>query len=177
VGEALVGTGVGLFSGKCIVCMEGPQFSTRAESLMYRQWGGDLINMSVLPEAKLAREAELSYALIATVTDYDSWRPHSDAVTAADVFKTLRANADTSRHVVAAILEDLMRELSASKAATGEDEAGAAGKSVDLLSEEAGRMKFSIMPRSEPLFDPEERRKLAYVLPEYFSEGESEKEN
>ena len=53
------GKGVKLFSGKCIVCMEGPQFSTRAESVMYRQWGGDLINMSVLPEAKLAREAEL----------------------------------------------------------------------------------------------------------------------
>lgn len=50
-----------LFTGKCIVCMEGPQFSTRAESLMYRQWGGDLINMSVLPESKLAREAELRY--------------------------------------------------------------------------------------------------------------------
>lgn len=51
--------GVKLFTGKCIVCMEGPQFSTRAESIMYRQWGGDLINMSVLPEAKLAREAEI----------------------------------------------------------------------------------------------------------------------
>ena len=55
------GKGAKLFTGKCIVCMEGPQFSTRAESLMYRQWGGDLINMSVLPEAKLAREAELRY--------------------------------------------------------------------------------------------------------------------
>jgi len=53
------GRGVKLFRDKCIVCMEGPQFSTRAESVMYRQWGGDLINMSVLPEAKLAREAEL----------------------------------------------------------------------------------------------------------------------
>lgn len=53
------GRGVKLFTGKTIVCMEGPQFSTRAESVMYRQWGGDLINMSVLPEAKLAREAEL----------------------------------------------------------------------------------------------------------------------
>lgn len=53
------GGGTKLFTDKCIVCMEGPQFSTRAESLMYRQWGGDLINMSVLPEAKLAREAEL----------------------------------------------------------------------------------------------------------------------
>lgn len=55
------GRGLQLFTEKTIVCMEGPQFSTRAESLMYRQWGGDLINMSVLPEAKLAREAELRY--------------------------------------------------------------------------------------------------------------------
>lgn len=59
---ALQGKGVKLHTGKCIICMEGPQFSTRAESLMYRAWGGDLINMSVLPEAKLAREAELGYA-------------------------------------------------------------------------------------------------------------------
>ncbi len=58
------------------VCMEGPAFSTRAESLMHRQWGGDLIGMTALPEAKLAREAEISYALIALATDYDCWKPH-----------------------------------------------------------------------------------------------------
>jgi 5'-methylthioadenosine phosphorylase len=58
------------------VCMEGPAFSTRAESLMHRLWGGDLIGMTAMPEAKLAKEAEISYALIALVTDYDSWRPH-----------------------------------------------------------------------------------------------------
>ncbi len=58
------------------VCMEGPQFSTRAESNMHRQWGGDLIGMTAMPEAKLAREAEMSYAMIALVTDYDCWRPH-----------------------------------------------------------------------------------------------------
>jgi 5'-methylthioadenosine phosphorylase len=58
------------------VCMEGPAFSTRAESLMHQQWGGDLIGMTAMPEAKLAREAEISYALIALATDYDCWRPH-----------------------------------------------------------------------------------------------------
>jgi len=58
------------------VCMEGPQFSTRAESLMHREWGGDLIGMTCMPEAKLAREAEISYALVALPTDYDAWRPH-----------------------------------------------------------------------------------------------------
>jgi len=63
----------------CYVCMEGPAFSTRAESLMHRLWGGDLIGMTAMPEAKLAKEAEISYALIALVTDYDSWKPHPAA--------------------------------------------------------------------------------------------------
>jgi 5'-methylthioadenosine phosphorylase len=61
--------------------MEGPAFSTRAESLMHRAWGGDLIGMTAMPEAKLAREAEISYALIALATDYDCWRPHDIAGT------------------------------------------------------------------------------------------------
>jgi 5'-methylthioadenosine phosphorylase len=60
----------------CYVCMEGPAFSTRAESLMHRLWGGDLIGMTAMPEAKLAKEAEIPYALTALVTDYDAWRPH-----------------------------------------------------------------------------------------------------
>ncbi|KAL7281890.1 hypothetical protein ACG7TL_003356 [Trametes sanguinea] len=140
-----------LHTDKCIVCMEGPQFSTRAESKMYRMWGGDVINMSVLPEAKLAREAELGYALIATVTDYDSWREEENVVTAAEVFKTLHANAKLSRHVAAAVLEDLNAE-----AAQG-----------DLLTEELGSMKFSIMPRSGEQKE-EDREKLRFILPAYF---------
>ncbi|KAI0640595.1 Methylthioadenosine phosphorylase [Trametes meyenii] len=149
---AVRGTKPQLHTDKCIVCMEGPQFSTRAESKMYRLWGGDIINMSVLPEAKLAREAELGYALVATVTDYDSWRENESAVTAAEVFKTLHANAKLSRHVAAAVLEDLTAE-----AAQG-----------DLLTEEIGSMKYSIMPRSEQQKE-EDREKLKYVLPAYFS--------
>ncbi|KIJ59784.1 hypothetical protein HYDPIDRAFT_32887 [Hydnomerulius pinastri MD-312] len=153
VEKALVaeGRGVVLHKDKCIVCMEGPQFSTRAESIMYRAWGGDLINMSVLPEAKLAREAELGYALIATATDYDSWRPHSEAVTASQVFQTLQANANTSRHVAASILEDL--HLAALQG--------------DLLSEEKGSMSLSIMPRSGDQKE-EDIQKLAYILSAYF---------
>jgi 5'-methylthioadenosine phosphorylase len=61
------------------VCMEGPQFSTRAESLMHRAWGGDLIGMTAMPEAKLAREAQMCYALVALASDYDCWRPHDPA--------------------------------------------------------------------------------------------------
>jgi len=154
------GRGVELFTGKTVVCMEGPQFSTRAESIMYRQWGGDIINMSVLPESKLARETEVSYALIATSTDYDSWRPAEGAVTAAEVFKTLKANADTSRHVASTILEELVTAVSAP--------AGVA----ELLSDEVGSMKFSIMPRSEKQI-PEDRKKLAFILPEYFGGDEA----
>ncbi|GBE79069.1 Methylthioadenosine phosphorylase [Sparassis latifolia] len=146
------GAGPALHTDKCIVCMEGPQFSTRAESQMYRAWGGDVINMSVLPEAKLAREAELSYALIATATDYDSWRPHEASVTAAEVFKTLQTNASISRHVAATILEEMH----------------AAVEDGDILTEEAGSMQYSIMPRSAEQRE-EDRKKLKYVLPQYFS--------
>ncbi|KAI0282443.1 Methylthioadenosine phosphorylase [Russula brevipes] len=145
-----------LVTNKCIVCMEGPQFSTRAESHMYRQWGGDLINMSVLPEAKLAREAEIRYVSMPssrTVTDYDSWRPNTDAVTAAEVFKTLRENVETSRHVAGTILQELH----------------AAVLQGDILSEEAGSMQSSILPRSTQQRQ-EDRDKLCYVLPAYFSD-------
>ncbi|KAI0028486.1 nucleoside phosphorylase domain-containing protein [Vararia minispora EC-137] len=145
------GRQVQLFTDKCIVCMEGPQFSTRAESEMYRMWGGDLINMSVLPEAKLAREAEISYALIATATDYDSWRQGEEAVTAAEVFKTLQANADASRLIAEKVL-DAMHE---------------AVTQGDVLSEVQGSMKFSIMPRAVKQ-DEADLAKLHYILPEYF---------
>jgi len=147
------GRGVSLHRDKCVLCMEGPQFSTRAESVMYRAWGADLINMSVLPEAKLAREAELGYALITTATDYDAWRPHSDVVTASQVLQTLQANANTSRLVAAAILGDLHLSL----------------QGDDLLSEEKGSMAFSIMPRSTEQ-KKEDVEKLAYILPEYFND-------
>ncbi len=75
----------------CYVCMEGPAFSTRAESLMHRLWGGDLIGMTAMPEAKLAREAEIAYALVALVTDYDSWKhvPAKDQATKPDPFALL----------------------------------------------------------------------------------------
>ncbi|MGA2497877.1 MAG: S-methyl-5'-thioadenosine phosphorylase [Tepidisphaeraceae bacterium] len=68
----------------CYVCMEGPAFSTRAESHMHRLWGGDLIGMSAMPEARLAREAEIAYALVALVTDYDCWKPHAGGQGPAD---------------------------------------------------------------------------------------------
>ncbi|MHC4457390.1 MAG: MTAP family purine nucleoside phosphorylase [Planctomycetota bacterium] len=76
--DAAKGTGIKTHSKGTYVCMEGPQFSTRAESLMHRVWGADLIGMTALPEAKLAREAQICYALVALASDYDCWREHKE---------------------------------------------------------------------------------------------------
>ena len=87
------------------VCMEGPQFSTRAESNLYRSWGADVIGMTNLQEAKLAREAEICYATAAMVTDYDCWHPEHDAVTVTDIIANLVKNAENACKVVAAAVE------------------------------------------------------------------------
>jgi 5'-methylthioadenosine phosphorylase len=78
------------------VCMEGPQFSTRAESLMHRHWGGDLIGMTAMPEAKLAREAQMCYALVALASDYDCWRPHRAGEDKQTLLKEIIANLQTA---------------------------------------------------------------------------------
>jgi len=83
-------------SGGTYVCMEGPQFSTRAESLMHRDWGGDLIGMTAMPEAKLAREAQMCYALIALPSDYDCWRPHEEGKDKQTLLKEIVANLQTA---------------------------------------------------------------------------------
>lgn len=87
--------------GGTYVCMEGPAFSTRAESNLYRSWGGTVIGMTNLPEAKLAREAEISYATLAMSTDYDCWHPHHDDVTVDQVIKVLTANSALAKQIVA----------------------------------------------------------------------------
>ena len=86
--------------GGTYLVMEGPQFSTRAESELYRSWGCDVIGMTNMPEAKLAREAEMCYATVAMVTDYDCWYPEAEAVTVDAVIKVLLANADKARDLV-----------------------------------------------------------------------------
>lgn len=96
------------------LAMEGPQFSTRAESLLYRQWGCDVIGMTAMPEAKLAREAELPYALVGMVTDYDCWREDEAGVDVAQVVAQLGANADKARAMVMALLRSLPAEREAS---------------------------------------------------------------
>lgn len=97
------GTGVTVHEGGTYVAMEGPQFSTLAESRLYRSWGADVIGMTGMPEAKLAREAELCYACVAMITDYDCWHPEHDAVDVAQVVATAMANADKARALVAAL--------------------------------------------------------------------------
>src|ERR1700716_3393591 len=93
--------GIKLARGGTYVCMEGPQFSTYAESMTYKGLGYSVIGMTNLPEAKLAREAELCYATVAMVTDFDCWHPDHDAVTVKDIIAVLTANAEKARGLVA----------------------------------------------------------------------------
>lgn len=93
--------------GGTYLAMQGPQFSTRAESELYRQWGCDVIGMTNLPEARLAREAELCYASLAMVTDYDCWHPGHDAVTVDVILAVLQANARQAQSVVAHLADHL----------------------------------------------------------------------
>lgn len=90
------------------VVMEGPAFSTRAESEMYRSWGAHVIGMTNLPEAKLAREAEISYATLALATDYDCWHPHHDDVTVNSVIAVINANVALARRVVKAVVPHIV---------------------------------------------------------------------
>jgi len=93
------------------VCMEGPQFSTYAESMTYKTLGYSVIGMTNMPEAKLAREAEICYATVAMVTDFDCWHPDHDAVTVQDIIRVLTSNADKAKALVARLARDFPREL------------------------------------------------------------------
>ena len=108
--RAVQAQGVAHAMGGTYVCIEGPQFSTLAESRLYRAWGIDVIGMTNLPEARLAREAELCYASLAMVTDFDCWHPDHDTVTVAAVIKVLLANADTARRVIARLAPALAND-------------------------------------------------------------------
>ncbi len=134
-------------SGETLVCMEGPLFSTRAESHLHRSWGAGLINMSALPEAKLAREAELCYALICMVTDYDCWREGEADVDIQMVIRNLLANAERAR----GLLPALVGKLASSPRACGCGEA----------------CKFAIItaPAKQPA---RTRARLKVLLPKYF---------
>ncbi len=106
-GNAAVAAGANVHRGGTYLAMEGPQFSTRAESEMYRTWGCDVIGMTNMPEAKLAREAELPYATVAMVTDFDCWHPMHGNVDVAAVIATLMENADKAKGTVREIIKML----------------------------------------------------------------------
>src|SRR5437016_121312 len=102
--------GIAVARGGTYVCMEGPQFSTYAESMTYKSLGYSVIGMTNMPEAKLAREAEICYATVAMVTDFDCWHADHDAVTVSDIIRVLNSNADKAKAVVARLARDFPRE-------------------------------------------------------------------
>jgi 5'-methylthioadenosine phosphorylase len=108
--DASRGAGATVHDGGTYLCMEGPAFSTRAESNLYRSWGASVIGMTGLTEAKLAREAQLCYATLALATDYDCWHPHHDAVTVDAIINCLQQNAQTAQAVLAAAVAAAPRE-------------------------------------------------------------------
>ncbi|MCZ8341681.1 MAG: S-methyl-5'-thioadenosine phosphorylase [Leptospira sp.] len=135
-----------IHTNKTLVCMEGPLFSTRAESHMYRSWGADIINMTVLPEAKLAREAEILYQMVCMSTDYDCWKEDEEHVTLEMVLQNLGQNAETAKRLLSALVDHL-------------------GVSDDTSL--VGSTKFSLVT-SEEKRNPEQIQKLKYLFPTYF---------
>jgi 5'-methylthioadenosine phosphorylase len=121
--DAAEAAGAAVTRGGAYLAMEGPQFSTRAESLLYRQWGCDVIGMTAMPEAKLAREAGLPYSLLGMVTDYDGWRAGEAPVEASDILARLHDNADAARATVEALARALPAERPPSPIDTALDNA------------------------------------------------------
>ena len=121
VAAAARAAGADVTEGATYLAMEGPQFSTRAESRLYRQWGAQIIGMTAMPEAKLAREAELPYALVGMVTDYDCWREGEAHVDVAEVIAQLGKNAATARALVSELARSLPTERAASPIDTNLD--------------------------------------------------------
>ena len=110
IDEASGKEGLPVVRGGTYVCIEGPQFSTYAESITYKTLGYSVIGMTNMPEAKLAREAEICYASVAMVTDFDCWHPEHDAVTVQQIVKVLNDNADRAKGLVARLARDFLRE-------------------------------------------------------------------
>jgi 5'-methylthioadenosine phosphorylase len=108
--EAAMAEDISIMRDGTYVCIEGPQFSSLAESLTYKNLGYSVIGMTNMPEAKLAREAEICYATVAMVTDFDCWHPDHDAVTVEDIVKVLVANAEKAKRLVARLARDFPRE-------------------------------------------------------------------
>ena len=142
--------GATVHQGGTYVCMEGPQFSTLAESRLYRSWGADIIGMTNLQEAKLAREAEICYTTIALVTDYDCWHPDHDSVTVDMVIAVLMQNAKTAQAIIAAAVAELP---------------------FDRNCECATALKYALITRPEAVPDAT-RRELEPLVGKYMSQNQ-----
>jgi 5'-methylthioadenosine phosphorylase len=145
--EAGAGLDATIHAGGTYVCMEGPQFSTLAESRLYRAWGADVIGMTNLQEAKLAREAEICYTTLALVTDYDCWHPDHDSVTVDMVIATLQQNARTAQQLLARAVDRLPFERTC---------------------ECASALRYALITRPEAVPD-EVRRELAPIVGKYLA--------
>lgn len=135
-----------------LICMEGPAFSTRAESLLYRSWNGAVINMSAIPESKLAKEAEIAYQMICMSTDYDAWREGEEAVTVETVVGNLKANSENANRLIEAIIEKIEPEI----------------KSGNIGQDLKGSIKFAVSTSSAAR-DPEMAKALDFLHPGYWS--------
>jgi 5'-methylthioadenosine phosphorylase len=142
--------GATVHEGGTYVCMEGPQFSTLAESKLYRSWGADVIGMTNLQEAKLAREAEICYTTLALVTDYDCWHPDHDSVTVEMVIAVLMQNAVTAQGIIAEAVAQLPFERTC---------------------ECATALKYALITRPEAVPDAT-RRELEPLVGKYLSHGQ-----
>ncbi|MFH0942389.1 MAG: S-methyl-5'-thioadenosine phosphorylase [Chloroflexota bacterium] len=137
--------GASVHQGGTYVCMEGPAFSTRAESRLYRSWGADIIGMTALPEAQLAREAEICYAVIACVTDYDSWHAAEVPVTVDMILDTMRRNIETAKKIIKLSVAALPKERDC---------------------ECASALKTAIVTAKE-VIPPAQKEKLALIIGKY----------
>ena len=129
--------------GGAYVCIEGPLFSTRAESRIYRAWGAAIIGMTAIPEAKLAREAEIAYAMLATATDYDVWHETAADVTADMVMQNLRRNVESARRIVSDVIRDL----------PGDWRSTARGALRDAIVTDPARIPAAARERLRPLLE------------------------
>ena len=139
--------GATIHKGGTYVCMEGPQFSTLAESNLYRSWGASIIGMTNLQEAKLAREAEICYTTIALVTDYDCWHPDHDSVTVDMIIANLTQNAKTAQQIIAGAVDKLP---------------------YARTCECATALKFALITRPE-VVPPKTRKELAPLVAKYLA--------
>ena len=146
--EAAKKTGKKVHAGGALVTINGPRFSTRTESNIFRQWGLSLVNMTTVPEAQLAAEAEIAYAVMNHVTDYDCWRPHESHVTVETVVKTLMGNVDAARQAI-------------------RNAASMISKGEGLQSESWGKLKDALFTRPE-LVPVQTRKDLSLLVDKYW---------